>query len=689
MNTPIRQIKGIGEKTETLLNKLGISTRRDLLYYYPRRYDFYEPCVKISELREGSLCSICVRLASPVTVSQHRALSVTTAEFTDGQDRLPVIWYRSPYLRSVLKRDISYVFRGRLTRRHGRLQMEMPEIFTSDSYHEIEGKRLPVYALTSGLSNKALSRYIKNALDTLAPALSSEDYLPQKIRKDFGLSDEMQALKAIHFPDSEEAFLAARHRLVFDEFFLFVLIVRQLRERGVREENHYPMEKTWQTEQVIGSLPYRLTGAQANAWRQIEDAMCRKDVLMSRLVQGDVGSGKTILAFLGMILAAENGYQSVLLAPTSVLASQHYQDMKELLEKNGLLDAYRPILLTGETPAREKRKALESLALGTCRIAIGTHALLQENVSYNNLGLVITDEQHRFGVRQRENLLERGHTPHVLVMSATPIPRTLALILYGDLDISILDEKPKNRLPVKNCLVNTAWRPNAYRFIAAQCEKGRQVYIICPMVEESEEMEAENVIDYARSLKEELPERIRVGILHGKMKPREKTAIMADFAAGHIDVLVSTTVVEVGVNVPNATVMMIENAERYGLAQLHQLRGRVGRGKEQSYCIFMQGKEDEAVSKRLNVLTKSNDGFKIASEDLKMRGPGDLFGIRQSGVIEFGIGDIYQDAHVLEEAAGAAAAVLSDDPLLEKDENRGIRERTEYYNKTKLSHITL
>ena len=394
---------------------------------------------------------------------------------------------------------------------------------------------------------------------------------------------------------------------------------------------------------------------------------------MSRLVQGDVGSGKTIIAFLAMILSCENGYQSALMVPTEVLAKQHYESFMRLLKQQGL--DFCTVLLTGSNTAKEKREIYAKIASGEAQIIIGTHALIQEKVIYKNLSLVITDEQHRFGVKQRESLAERGNPPNVLVMSATPIPRTLAIILYGDLDISVIDELPAKRLPIKNCVVDISYRPKAYSFIQKQVQEGRQVYIICPMVEESEGLDAENVLDYTAKIKSVFPSDIQIEYLHGKMKASEKNQIMERFAANKIQILVSTTVVEVGVNVPNATVMMVENAERFGLAQLHQLRGRVGRGEHQSYCIFVQGNKEDTTSKRLEILNKSNDGFYIAGEDLKLRGPGDLFGIRQSGVMEFRIGDIYNDSSILKSASEAASEILSLDPDLTLPQNQLLKEQ--------------
>ena len=433
-------------------------------------------------------------------------------------------------------------------------------------------------------------------------------------------------------------------------------------------------------------MPYRLTNAQMRVWGELERDL-KGHTRMARLVQGDVGSGKTILAFLAMIMTAENGYQSALMVPTEVLARQHYESLCTLLKENNLTE-YNPRLLTGSTKAKERREIYASLEDGSCKMVIGTHALIQEKVQYKNLALVITDEQHRFGVRQRTALAEKGEPPNVLVMSATPIPRTLAIILYGDLSISVIDELPAKRLPIKNCVVDTSYRPKAYRFITRQVELGRQAYVICPMVEESEMIEAENVLDYTKILREHLPG-IRVEYLHGKMKGKEKNQIMEKFAAGEIQVLVSTTVIEVGVNVPNATVMMIENAERFGLAQLHQLRGRVGRGDRQSYCIMVNASGNKEKNRRLDVLNKSNDGFYIASEDLKLRGPGDIFGIRQSGDLEFRLADIYTDAVTLKKVSEDVNRLLDRDEDLEEEENQELKKRLDRFMEEKYEKLNL
>lgn len=682
MAQSLRTLKGVGEKTEKLFQKVGIYDTDDLLHYYPRNYDEYETPVDIAELKEGTVQAVSAAVCSGVYVNSVRGRQIISVNIADQSGKFPVVWFNLPYLKKTLRKGSWFVFRGRIVRKQGKLEMEHPEIFTPSAYEEILHNLQPIYGLTAGLSNKTVVKMVTQLLEDLP---MQSEYLPEELRERYGLADVNYALKTIHFPKNKEELLVSRKRLVFDEFLLFILSVRRMKEKAEETPNCFPVKETWLTEEVIERLPYSLTNAQLNAWHEIERDLAGR-TMMSRLVQGDVGSGKTILAFLAMFLVADNGYQAALMAPTEVLARQHYEGFLKLMEEQGL--SFPTILLTGSDTAKEKRIAYERIASGEASIIIGTHALIQEKVEYANLALVITDEQHRFGVKQREALTTRGNPPNVLVMSATPIPRTLAIILYGDLDISVIDELPAKRLPIKNCVVNTSYRPKAYSFIEKQVREGRQAYVICPMVEESEEMEAENVLDYTQKLKENLPSDIRIEYLHGKMKPKEKNRVMESFAAGEIQVLVSTTVVEVGVNVPNATVMMVENAERFGLAQLHQLRGRVGRGEYQSYCIFIQGNQDQ-ISKRLEILNKSNDGFYIAGEDLKLRGPGDLFGIRQSGDMEFRIGGIYNDSTILKEASEAAEEILSLDPELDLEQHRFLRERMENYGQNETENIAL
>ena len=513
-----------------------------------------------------------------------------------------------------------------------------------------------------------------------------QDFLPPDVRTRYHLAEYNYAIQGIHFPVDKEEFYTARERLVFEEFLVFILALRQMKEKNEKSKNTFSFAIAEPVEQFMHKLPYELTGAQQKVWEEIKADLNGAHV-MSRLVQGDVGSGKTIIALLGLLLAAVNGYQGALMAPTEVLAKQHFESICEMLEEHQIPVCVE--LLTGSMTAKEKRMAYERIASGEAQIIVGTHALIQEKVKYHSLALVVTDEQHRFGVKQREKLAEKGNTPHILVMSATPIPRTLAIILYGDLDISVIDELPANRLPIKNCVVDTNYRKTAYQFMKKQVLEGRQCYVICPMIEENENLEAENVIDYAKTLQEEMGDNIQVAYLHGKMKQSEKDVIMEQFGKREIQILVSTTVIEVGINVPNATVMMVENAERFGLAQLHQLRGRVGRGKHQSYCIFMSASKSKETKERLSILNKSNDGFFIASEDLKLRGPGDLFGIRQSGILDFKLGDVFQDAKILQRASEAAEQLISEDENLEKQNHQNIREYLQKYIREGMLETTL
>lgn len=682
MGQSLRTLKGVGEKTEKLFWKVGIYDTDDLLHYYPRNYDEYETPVDIAELKEGTVQAVSAAVCSGVYVNSVKGRQIISVNIADQSGKFPVVWFNLPYLKKTLRKGNWFVFRGRIVRKQGKLEMEHPEIFTPSAYEEILHHLQPVYGLTAGLSNKTVVKMITQLLESVP---MQSEYLPEEFRERYELADINYALRTIHFPPNKEELLVSRKRLVFDEFFLFILSVRKMKEKTEETPNCFPVRETWLTEEIIERLPYSLTGAQLNAWHEIERDLAGRR-MMSRLVQGDVGSGKTILAFLAMCLVADNGYQAALMAPTEVLARQHYEGFQKLMEEQNL--SFPTVLLTGSDTAREKRLAYAKIVSGEALIIIGTHALIQEKVEYANLALVITDEQHRFGVKQREALTTRGNPPNVLVMSATPIPRTLAIILYGDLDISVIDELPARRLPIKNCVVNTSYRPKAYSFIERQVREGRQAYVICPMVEESEGMEAENVLDYTEKLRENLSSDIRIEYLHGKMKAKEKNVVMEAFAQGAIQVLVSTTVVEVGVNVPNATVMMVENAERFGLAQLHQLRGRVGRGEYQSYCIFMQGNQEQ-VSKRLEILNKSNDGFYIAGEDLKLRGPGDLFGIRQSGDMEFKIGDIYNDSAILTKASEAADEILALDPELDLEQHRFLKERMGSYGQSEAENISL
>lgn len=680
----ISALKGIGEKTEKLFQKLHIETIGDLLRYYPRDYDIYEDAIPIQEAEEGKIVTITGHIYGKVQVSNTRNLQVTTIHVKDLTGTMKVVWFRMPFLRNTLSKGGVITLRGRVVSRRGTLHIEQPEIFyPSASYEQKADTMQPVYPLTAGLTNNTVMKAMKQAIEYLD---LTREFLPSQIRLANHLAEYNYAIRQIHFPEDKESFYLARERLVFEEFFIFILALRQLKETNEKNRNQFQFLQNEQVEKLIADLPYELTNAQKKVWKEIQKDMNSEQV-MSRLVQGDVGSGKTIIAVLALILAGVNGYQGAMMAPTEVLAKQHFASITELLEQHKI--SLNVELLTGSMTAKEKREAYARIESGEADIIIGTHALIQEKVQYHSLALVVTDEQHRFGVKQREKLAGKGNAPHILVMSATPIPRTLAIIIYGDLDISVIDELPANRLPIKNCVVDTSYRKTAYTFIQKQVAEGRQCYVICPMVEESEALEAENVIDYAKTLQEELGNQICVAHLHGKMKQAEKDRIMEEFAQNKIQVLVSTTVIEVGINVPNATVMMVENAERFGLAQLHQLRGRVGRGKHQSYCIFMSASKTKDTKERLSILNKSNDGFYIASEDLKMRGPGDLFGIRQSGILDFKLGDVFQDAKVLQRASEAATMLLKEDPALVQEENQNLKEYLQNYMQKGMLEATL
>lgn len=663
----IINLKGIGEKTAKLFEKLGIHTVKELLYYFPRDYQLFLPPVAAAEAKPEETVTLELTIIGNFKWKRIKNLTIGTGVGADSTGRVTITYFNAPYLKNVIKNGETYLFRGKLKKETSGFHMDQPKLYTHEEYNKKTGSLQPCYGLTAGLKNHTVSKAMAQAVE----AVDEGEYLPDFLREEYRLPGRSEAIKTIHFPTDTEEMLLARKRLVFDEFFLFLISLRKLKEMNEEQISAYPMIETAETERLIEKLPYSLTGAQIRVWEEVKgDLLSGRS--MNRLIQGDVGSGKTILAFLALLLTVTNGCQGALMAPTEILAEQHFEQLLQMTRKYGL--PFRPVLLTGSVTAAARKKIYEKTAAGEYNVIIGTHALIQEKVTYKKLALVITDEQHRFGVRQREALSCKGNHTHVLVMSATPIPRTLAIILYGDLHLSVIDELPANRLPIKNCVVNTGYRKKAYKFMEKEVSKGRQVYVICPMVDENENAgEIENVTDYAEKLRSELSPQIHVEFLHGKMRSAEKNRIMNEFADGNIDVLVSTTVVEVGINVPNATVMVVENAERFGLAQLHQLRGRIGRGTEQSYCIFVSGTDSKKSADRLGILNKSNDGFYIAEEDLKLRGPGDLFGIRQSGAMEFRIADIYQDSALLKQISITVDNILREDEKLESPRYASIR----------------
>lgn len=661
-NTDIKSLKGIGDKTEALYHKVGIYTYGDLVYYYPRDYIQYNSPLPAGEDMAGKFVFLNVRVESRPLLRKAGKMAVVTCRASSGKHMINIVWFHMPYLTKTLIKGSDYIFAGTLKVSGSFYSMDQPLVFTPAQYDEIKDTLQPIYPLTKGLSNNSLRKSIKQVL-----GLIDDNY-------SVGGMPEKEVLNTIHFPKDLETLKKAREALVFEEFLLFMLRLKFLKAENIKAENDFDIKKREETQKLISNLPYELTSAQLRTFEEVEEDLTRK-TSMSRLIQGDVGSGKTIIAFLACITTAMNGYQAVIMAPTEILARQHLDSFEELAAANGL--DIPACLLTGSMTQAQKRKIYERIESGEVKLIIGTHAVFQERVIYDDLALVVTDEQHRFGVRQRETLTGKGRKcmPHVLVMSATPIPRTLAIMLYGDLDISVIDELPARRLPIKNCVVGTGYRKKAYEFIEGEVRKGHQAYVICPMVEESEGTDLKDVVNYSEEIRGQMSDDVKIEYLHGKMKAAKKEKIMRDYLDRKIDVLVSTTVIEVGVNVPNATVMMIENSERFGLAQLHQLRGRIGRGAAQSYCIFIDCSESEKSRERLEILNKSNDGFHIANEDLKLRGPGDLFGIRQSGEMQFKLADIYSDSEVLIRAARKADEILKNDPGLVLPENRQIKKR--------------
>ena len=634
-------VKGIGDKTASLYSKLGINTIGDLIRYYPRTYKTYSQPVPVSEAAEGETVAVLCKIVTFIETKKGRRLTITSLTASDGTGAIRMVWFNSPFIANILRKGETYVFVGNIKVKGSMRIMEVPEYYTQFNYQKQISTWQPIYNLTAGLTNNA----IKKSLLTVKPLINSmKDPLPDDIREKYGLMGLSEALEEIHFPENEEKLKMAVRRLAFDEFLEFLLNVRKMREENVAISNEHPLTKESinKADSFIAGLPYELTQGQKSAVEDIIADMSSEHV-MNRLIQGDVGSGKTIVAAIALYMNALSGYQGALMVPTEVLAKQHFNDLSKLFKPLKVKCA----LLTGEVSVKEKRLIYKDIEEGKVDIVIGTHALIQDVVKYKNLGLVITDEQHRFGVKQREKLHDKGDMPHTLIMSATPIPRTLAIILYADLDISVIKDMPAGRKRIKNCVVGTDYRPSAYKFITEQVRSGHQAYVICPMVEDSEKLDAENVIDYADELRDNLGNGIRIEVLHGKMKDALKNEILERFINKEIDVLVSTTVIEVGINNPNATVMMIENAERFGLAQLHQLRGRVGRGDAQSYAIFINVKKTEETKDRLKCMEESNDGFYIAAQDLKLRGPGDFFGVRQSGELNFHIADIYNHADML------------------------------------------
>ncbi|MBQ9359628.1 MAG: ATP-dependent DNA helicase RecG [Lachnospiraceae bacterium] len=641
----ISSLKGIGEKSAALFHKVGVFSIRDLIEYFPASYIKYPEIRQVSEIRSEERAALRLKVLTEPKVAHVRGMSMLTFMAGDDTGSVKIAYFNMPYLKKNIRIGAEKIYYGIVKVRGTSYAIAQPKTYKEEEYSELTDVLSPVYPLTKGLTARTVTKAVAQAFSA---APSAKDYLDDNEREKLNLMPLHDSLYSMHFPTDKEEYLKARERVVFDEFYRFLISMRELKAENTRSRNDFPMIEVSEVSRLIESLPYRLTDAQKRTYDDIIRDMA-SDHAMNRLIEGDVGSGKTVVALLAMLTAVKNGHQAALMAPTEVLASQHMQKISRLL-KNFDVNC---VLLTGAMTEKQKKEARREIADGTADIIIGTHALITELVEYKDLALAVTDEQHRFGVRQRENLSSKAGKgePHVLVISATPIPRTLAIILYGDLDISVMDEKPAKRLEIKNAVVGTDYRKKAYNFIRKEVKQGRQAYIICPLVEPTETGNGENVLEYSENLMEYWGNEVSVGTLHGRMKNSEKNEVMSRFASGETDVLVSTTVVEVGVDVPNATVMMIEDAQRFGLSQLHQLRGRIGRGEKQSYCIFVDTSGNKDASKRLEVLKKTNDGFEIASEDLKLRGPGDIFGIRQSGEMGFKVADIYTDALILKKAS--------------------------------------
>ncbi len=644
----ITSIKGIGDKTALLFSKASVFCVRDLLNYFPRQYIEYPSAGKIKDFAVGELGAVSATVTSNPVVLKNKTKTFLSFNISDGESIIKVYYFGMPYLKNQISQGMKKIFCGHISKSSGTGFLTNPKIFNYEEYEPLINRPVPIYPLVKGLTNTKVASAVKELFKT---NLCIKDYIPSNILEQYDYVDINTALKYMHFPSDMEEVYKGRRRLALDEFLLFLYRMRLLEGEKIKDRTECIIdlndEKSYKLKQFISSLPYSLTKGQSEAVKEIFSDI-KSGYAMNRLLQGDVGSGKTIVAFIASYAAVLSGFQAAVMAPTVVLAKQHCEDILKLTEALNL--DFKPALLTGNTKAKEKREILNKLKNHEINILIGTHALFTEDVEFDKLGITICDEQHRFGVKQRMSLLSKGENSHFLVMSATPIPRTLGLILYGDLDISVIKDKPAERLPIKNAVVGPEYREKNYQFIIDKVREGRQAYIICPMIEEGVTDNQKNVTDYYNDLIKIFPEDIQLDVLHGKMKPDQKNNVMENFKNHKTDVLISTTVVEVGVNVPNATVIMIENAERFGLSQLHQLRGRVGRGSEQSYAIFVTENKSDKTMERLTVLQKSNDGFEIASEDLKQRGPGDFFGLRQSGEAMFKMADIFTDADVLKDA---------------------------------------
>ncbi|AEM78867.1 ATP-dependent DNA helicase RecG [Thermoanaerobacter wiegelii] len=656
LNLDIQYVKGVGPKRAKLLKKLGINTVEDLLFYFPKDYENRSDILKIEDLKVGEKQTFRGYIAgSPREIKTSKVI-ITKVPVKDGTGAVELVWYNQPYIKNNFKIGEEYIINGKLQFKYGQLIVENPVLEKSEDLKLNTGRIVPIYGLTEGLTQNAIRKIMFNALHDYVQEV--EEFFDEEFLSEKGLMDIKNALININFPQNEAYLEQAKYRFKYQELFLLQMALF-LMKRSVKEKKGIKFERIDLKPFLMG-LPFKLTSAQIKVLKEIIADMNSHKV-MNRLVQGDVGSGKTVVAACSMYIAVKNGYQVAMMAPTEILAKQHYYTLKELFKNTDIKIG----LLSGSISPSNKKEVLEKIKSGDYDIVVGTHALIEDDVIFNNLGLCITDEQHRFGVRQRALLTQKGENPDVLVMTATPIPRTLALILYGDLDISIIDQLPPGRKKVKTYVISSSVRKKAYEFAMKEVKKGRQVYVVCPLIEESDKINAMSAEIVYREIYKDAFKEAKVGLLHGKMADSDKEKIMEEFVNGKIDILVSTTVIEVGVNVPNATVMIVENAERFGLAQLHQLRGRVGRSEFQSYCILISYSNSDIAKKRLGVLAQTSDGFKIAEKDLEIRGPGEFLGLRQHGLPEFKIANIFEDIDVLKRVQKDVEELLEKDPKLE------------------------
>ena len=667
----VKYVKGVGPNRVALLNKLGIFTLNDLITYYPRTYEDRSKPKQIYLVNDGEEVLIEATVMTRLIEIRTSRKNMTIYKLTvaDETGTCVITWYNQSYLKNIFKVGQKYTFFGKATKKKSTLEMNSP-VFDIEGKNKNTGKIIPIYPSTYKLTQNTIRQIIENGLREIDDNL--EESLPEYIIKDYNLMGINEATKKIHFPEQFDEFNIARKRLVFEELLTMQLALLSLKNKYLIDKEGIVFDKNVKMSDVINSLPFNLTKAQLRVLEEIDNDM-ESNKAMNRLLQGDVGSGKTIVPIIAAYKAVKSGYQVAIMAPTAILATQHLESFSQMLEQFGIKCE---LLVSGITKKR-KEEILQNLKEGEIDVLIGTHAMLEDNVEFNKLGLVVTDEQHRFGVRQRTKIVEKGQNPDVIVMTATPIPRTLALILYGDLDISIIDELPPNRKKIDTFAVTKGLEERVNNFVKKQIDEGRQAYIVCPLVEENEEINAKSVMELAQKYKEEIFKDYRVEYLHGRMKPKEKEEIMEKFKNGNIDILISTTVIEVGVNVPNSSIMIIENAERFGLAALHQLRGRVGRGEYKSYCILKYQGNSEVIRERMKVMCDTNDGFVISEKDLELRGSGEFFGTKQHGIPEFKIANLFEDIAILKQVQSLANKIIEDDYRLEKEENKKLKKIAE------------